>query len=210
MNWFLRIFGIKRAGGLIGRFGLSKWWYSTFSDEERKVIRQVTANSSFSKLDRGDASGLLYSKGGFLCVLTSCFSRKDRRPIGRRIALEAERNLASVKETVNLHFAIHDLVEFWYACRHDFTDAREAAMRTCRAQVQIARSVKKALRSEDRKLGGPHDDVGHAGYDRLCMMLKEEGQTVEAAEVAKDAKRYWGGNWDRFIHPEKPKKKTHQ
>jgi len=209
----MSIFGLiaqLRCGGYIAGYGLKKWWFSSFTQAERTLIRKTISKpmSSFNHLDSGSKTVWMhYSEQGnkiepvakFLCSLCSWFTSAELRSIGRRIAEEGERQLKTISGA-DYHYASHNLVQFWFSARNDWPDSLEKLELVCGRQISVSVEARNELRAENKRLKQPIYVPSNEGYNQLCRLLFNQGRFAELEQIATLAKKEkWCGKWDEWI-----------
>jgi tetratricopeptide (TPR) repeat protein len=74
----------NKVGGFIGYFNLDDWWINTFSNEERKYIREKASNN-FREFDNGEISDSSLNVSTFLYSLSTYLKAKNDKPLYDRI-----------------------------------------------------------------------------------------------------------------------------
>ena len=164
---------------------------------------------STAPLDRGPKSVSSKERNGklspvtaaeFLCILSSWFTSRDKRKLGRKIATEAALRLPTIGNAMDFHFAVHELVKFWNTCKKEWPDSTERLEWACRQQISVAAKAIVQIRKDNRRLGDSSFIPCHEGYERLCKLLSEQGRLAELKAIASQAKKQnWAGDWNAWI-----------
>lgn len=186
----------KPVHGLIGYFGLTDWWLTTFSEEERHHIQ-----TTFQPLgDTGDSltsaaiSGTTMTAVGLLSSLAGWFRRSEDRSIAHRI-LEKGAELAKDAPVLDTHFLFSSMIETYYKDR-DKTEYMDKAVAACRNQIALASAAAAAFKTEY----GDESLPAHKGYQQLVIILEKQGQFQEAIALSHQAESQgWAGDWSNRI-----------
>lgn len=106
-----------KVAGYIGYYGLSEWWFSTFSEEERDYInyRVRTMRAGPNALIEGTPFVSTYSTydnvSFFLIILTSWFKHPKDNSIARRIALKA---LELADNIDDISWSLEQIIRLYY------------------------------------------------------------------------------------------------
>ncbi len=191
-----------KVKGDIGYHQLEEWWFSIFTDGERKYITEKYQPMSMGEetetknhLTEGDISWTSASASNFLNGLSSWFNGPNDRAIGRKIGEKAKEEALKSKDPLDMHFALSSLITLYYRDR-DQADYYDKALAYCRAQIKIQAVAAKAFLKEYPKQPMP----SHVGYEQLAIVLEKEKRYQEAIDLAKEAKQNgWAGDWDKRI-----------
>ena len=175
------------TGGLIKYLGLTQWWNEIFTDDERaKILERVDKPfSAYARMTSGEVSSSSFTPAVFICGLVGWFTRHDLRLIGRKIAISAEDWLNDIRNPVDLHFALGDLIMFWQTTGEYSDENIDCQLALCRKQVAIADVVGPLLKGEfsDPKL------PLHVGFARLFDLLDPDHDGAEISRLKELAKR---------------------
>ena len=96
--------------GVIGYFGLSEWWLSAFSEEERNYIVKIfqPLGSTGESLVKGNISFTSGRAIGLLSSLAGWFGKKEDRTIAYRILKKAEELINADIEQIKKHNMLYD------------------------------------------------------------------------------------------------------
>lgn len=191
-----------KVKGDIGYHQLEEWWFSTFTDNERKYITEKyqpmgmgEETETKNHLTEGDISWTSASTSNFLNGLSSWFTGPNDRVIGRKIGEKAKEEALKSKDPLDMHFALSSLITLYYRDR-DQADYYDKALAYCRAQIKIQTVAAKAFLKEYPKQPLP----SHVGYEQLAIVLEKEKRYQEAIDLAKEAKQNgWAGDWNKRI-----------
>lgn len=193
-----------KVKGDIGYHQLEEWWFSTFTDSERKYITEKyqpmgmgEETETKNHLTEGDISWTSASTSNFLNGLSSWFTGPNDRVIGRKIGEKAKEEALKSKDPLDMHFALSSLITLYYRDRdRDQADYYDKALAYCRAQIKIQAVAAKAFLKEYPKQPLP----SHVGYEQLAIVLEKEKHYQEAIDLTKEAKQNgWAGDWDKRI-----------
>jgi len=184
----------KQIQGKIGYFGLSDWWLSNFSEEEREHIIKTFQpfGSSGESLIKGNISYTSETPVGLLSALASWFSKKDDRTIAYRIIKKAEEMIDESSDILDIHFLYQSKIEIYYRNRDNDTDALDKAIEACKQQIEISPKAKIAFQREYKDSPLP----AHKGFGQLAI-IEEKRKNFEAAiQISKAAlEQGWAGDW---------------
>jgi hypothetical protein len=204
------LFRRKPENGAIDHYGLTEWWLSTFSAEERDYIngRYRPMGTSGAQLvgewSPGDARSRAQA-GTFLVGLASWFRSREVRDIALRILAKAEEVSGVSGSVTDRHFAYQGLIQTHYRDRDARPGALDDAIAACQNQITIAPKVAAAMRREYRGEPLPR----HVGFDQLVVIRAKQGDYPEAVRLCREADRQgWRGDWDKRM--EKYEKRLHK
>ncbi len=193
--------------GELGYFGLSDWWVSTFSEEERSYLEHSYGSGDIGvgvgndlRLTQGEIG---YTSLSAIRVLTRMIGALRGKPeylhLIQPIIQEAERR--PDRSAIDLHFLYAIVLNVTYPLRDRYPDALKMTIDTSKRQVAIApqaADMYKREMSEDeayRSFGARLP--AHEGYTRLSILYEKEKRYSEVIELAQQAKSQgWAGNWD--------------
>lgn len=222
----------KMIGGAIGYYGLTEWWESAFTAEEKNYItgKYDPIAPPGVKLASGPMRGTGQRKDAYLIALATWFRSKGDAQIASRILEKAEalqgqlppaqapRTTASRPSApapmpggdmsdpvLGKHFLYSEKVKAHYSAREQPGEL-DKAVEACRAQIAIAPQAAAAFKRAYPKSGLP----SHRGYKQLAIILEKRKQYDEAIALCKQAKRErWKGDWAKRIERcEKRRKAT--
>lgn len=194
-----KLFG-QKADGYIGYFKLSKWWFKTFTKEERMYISKtykpaMSSKPKYNVLIEGEISDLSTSPLSFLSSLSSYFKKPKDYSIASRI-LDKANDYVRRGEILNIHFFYLAQIRLHYSMRDKHPQALDNAVDACRKQISISKKAVKAF----KKLKYIKKTPEHTGYKQLCIILERQGKYGEVIKLSKEAKKQgWTGNWDNRI-----------
>lgn len=187
----------EKVGGDIAYFGLTDWWLSAFSREERNHII-ATYKPFGSAPDFSIAFGeIQYSSGNqlsFLTVLAGWFDNPRDRALAYRIITKAK-DYKEGADVLDLHFFYSEKMKLYYKDREN-PQSLQTAIESARSQINLANEVAEQFRKKFKMADLPR----HEGYDQLCVILSKQGKYKEAIALASQAKSEgWNSNWDAII-----------
>jgi hypothetical protein len=203
--------------GLIGYYGLSDWWLSEFTHEERKHIVSIynpmgwngedaliKANIEYY-YDEEEGKDINGSVIKFLWIFAGWFDNKRDRRLAIRILKMAEELLNDEIPIMDTHFLYGQLIIVHYSNRLIDPKSFNKSIKSCEQQIEIASQVAKAFKKEYN-----HDSLpAHIGYKQLVIVKEKEQKYQEAIDLcAKALKEGWNGDWEHRI--ERCKKKLNQ
>jgi len=192
----------KAPAGLIKYFGLTDWWLTAFTEEERKKIV-----SSFQPLgappDSLTVGDITYSSGtavGLLSPLAGWFRNEQDRSIAFRIVEKAE-ELASQADVLDRHFLYQAKIQIYYPFRDKDDFALRRAIEACEQQIKMSLEAARAFREKY-----PGELPAHIGYQQLAIIREKQGDFESAINLSQKAyEGGWAGDWENRI--ERCKKK---
>ena len=193
----------KAPAGLVKYFGLTDWWLTVFSEEERKKIV-----STFQPLggapDSLTVGDITYSSGtaeGLLSPLAGWFRNEQDRSIAFRIIEKAE-ELASRTDVLGRHFLYQAKIQTYYPFRNEDDFSLPRAIEACEQQIKMSLEAAKAFREKYRG-----ELPAHIGYQQLAIIREKQGDFESAINISQKASdEGWAGDWENRI--ERCKKKA--
>lgn len=188
----------KQVQGKIGYFGLSDWWLSNFSVEEREHIIKTFQpfGSSGESLIKGNIASTSETPIGLLSALASWFSKKDDRTIAYRIIKKAEEMIDESSNILDIHFLYQSKIEIYYRNRDNDPDALEKAIEACKQQIEISPKAKIAFQREYEDSPLP----AHKGFGQLAIIEEKRKKFESAIQISKAAlEQGWAGDWEKRI-----------
>lgn len=204
---------VHPVGGYLGHHGLSTWWDSTFSDEERSFLESYLApllsgNASWRtgtppKSTRLDGSTSTPAR--FLSMLAGFLKRSDRAHLAVRLLEKARSyDLRPIDE----HFATMAYIEVRYKQRESDPQALTDVIAACERMIAMSAQLivdfeRKHLQEQDRaaelysKIGEPFERVPFTGvpnnpfFKRLAIIFRKQGRKEEASEIEALHDRIW-------------------
>ena len=163
-----------QGGGLIGYYGLTDWWLSTFTEEERKEIQSVRPS-----LVVGDNEDIIIperSYPGFttgwlenrLSSLAIEFIGSKEMDIAARLLAKAEE--AGGAKLLDRHFAYQGMAQAYYRHRNDDPEALDLAIDACEKQIHLGPEAAKVFLAEDTEDYLP----AHHGFQQLAIIRERE------------------------------------
>ena len=208
MSFLKRIFGgMPKVAGELGYFRLGDWWFSTFTEEERKYIERVykpmsIGGSNKKPLTEGEIHHTSETAANLLSALAGWFKKSARDlSIARRILEKAEK---ITSDPVELHYVYQAMIQASYPHRDSDPNALGQAVTACQNQIHIAPQVAKVFKKEipaaeaKRTFGARLP--AHVGYTQFAIILEKEKRYTEAIQLVTQAKAQgWNGDWDKRL-----------
>jgi tetratricopeptide (TPR) repeat protein len=183
--------GKPKVGGQIAYFGLTEWWVSTFSEQERSRIDQVLDIAS------GDVTYSSGTAAGLLSAVATNFYKPGDRHIAKCMLERAEEIAKAQGNVLDLHFVYQGMIETFYRDRDTEVGALSRAIEACERQIELAPRAATAWKREYPHPGGL---PAHVGYTQLAIIRQKQGELDEAIRVCQQAKAQgWDGDWDARI-----------
>jgi tetratricopeptide (TPR) repeat protein len=187
----------QQAEGIIGFYGLSDWWFTEFTEAERRYIER-----KYSPMGTGDnAKPLTHGKilestgraSQLLWGLATWFKKPTDFRIAERILKKAEE---AALDPVDLHYTYQQMIQVYYRAREIEPKALDNANDACKKQVHISSQVSEKMKSEYPSLKLP----SHVGYKQLAIILEKQKNYAEAIQLLKQAQdQGWKGDWEERI-----------
>lgn len=184
--------------GEIGYFGLSEWWLSEFSEEERRYILRIfePLGSTGSSLIEGEISHTSGTVIKLLSSLAGWFKKKEDRTIAYRMLKKGEELINEKSDILDVHFLFQSKIELYYRNRDNDPDALEEAINSCKQQIELAPKAGAAFRKEYSNAPLP----SHRGFEQLAIIEEKQknfGAAIEISEMAMG--QGWSGTWQKRI-----------
>jgi hypothetical protein len=192
----------KPPTGFIKYFGLTDWWLSAFTEEERKkiVLTFQPLGLSPDPLIVGDITHASGSAAGLLSALAGWFRKREYKRIAFRIIEKAE-ELAPQAGVLERHFLYHAKIRTYYPFRDEDDFALPRAIEACEQQINMSLEAAKVFREKYRG-----DLPSHTGYQQLAILREKQGDFESAINLSQKAfEEGWSGDWENRI--ERCKKK---
>jgi tetratricopeptide (TPR) repeat protein len=187
-----------RIGGYIGYYGLTEWWLSSFSEDERKYIVETfkPMGSSGESLIKGNIDCVSSSPSRLLFDLAGWFKKKEDRTIAFRLIGKAEELLNENSDILDIHFFYGKKIDTYYKHREVEPEAFAIAIEACKKQIAIAPKAKKAFLDEYKDSPLP----GHMGFKQLAIIEEKQKNYEQAIKLCKEALHQgWSGDWEKRI-----------
>jgi len=184
--------------GEIGYFGLSEWWLSEFSDEERKHIIEIfqPLGSNGESLIKGEILNTSQTAIGLLSALAGWFNNEKDRTIAYKMLKKAEEIINDKTDILDIHFLFNSKIEIYYRQRKVDSNALNEAIKACKQQIQIAPQAADAFRKEYKDSPLPV----HNGYEQLTIIEEKEKNYNSVIDLSKKAlEEGWNGTWEKRI-----------
>jgi hypothetical protein len=207
--------------GVIGYFGLSDWFLSTFSPQERAGMEKLHSaghDDSSVTLTTGDSGKAPPSESILPFLRGLAYEFRDFPSIAQRVLKKGLDSITPDTVVVEVHFFYATIIDIAYAQREKVPGAMETAIRFCEKQIDIAPSVMHTmmLRHEaaEHRLKGYYATMGmlgdwrpspftppsHPGFKQLCIIREKERSYDEAIRLARLAQQQgWNGDWAKRI-----------
>jgi hypothetical protein len=187
-----------KVAGYLGYYGLSDWWFNTFSEEERNYINhRFLTHAGPNALIEGTPYIVRNSTHNnisyFLIGLTYWFRKPKDNDIGRRIALKS---YELAEDVVDISWSLDWIIKLNYYVRDTVPGALDLVIAACKHQIALAPLVADTLKKEHfyRTL---HK---HEGYYRYTIILEKNHEYPEVIRLCEEAKKQgWEGDWDKRI-----------
>jgi len=192
----------KAPAGLIKYFGLTNWWLTTFTEEERKKIVSTfqPLGGSPDSLIVGDITYSTGTAAGLLSALAGWFRNGEDRSIAFRIIEKAE-ELTSQAEVLERHFLYQAKIQTYYPFCDKDDFALPRAIEACEQQIKMSLEAARAFREKY-----PGELPAHIGYQQLAIIREKQGNFEAAINISQKAcEEGWAGDWENRI--ERCKKK---
>lgn len=184
--------------GEIGYFGLSEWWLSEFSEEERRYILETfqPLGSTGNSLIEGNISHASNTAIKLLSSLAGWFKKKEDRTIAYRILKKAEELINDKSDILDVHFLFQSKIQLYYRNRDNDPDALAEAINACKQQIELAPKARAAFKEEYGDAPLPR----HIGFEQLAI-IEEKQKNFEAAIgiSQKTMEQGWAGTWQKRI-----------
>ena len=193
----------KLPAGFIKYFGLTDWWLTTFTVEEREKIVSTfqplgLSPDSLIVRDITHASG---TAAGLLSALSGWFRKREHKSIAFRIIEKAE-ELAPQAEVLERHFLYQAKIRTYYPFRDEDDFSLLRAIEACEQQIKMSLEAAKAFREKYRG-----ELPAHIGYQQLAIIREKQGDFESAINSSQKAcDEGWAGDWKNRI--ERCKKKA--
>ena len=184
--------------GDIGYFGLSEWWLSEFSKQERSYILEIyqPLGGSGKSLTKGETTSSSQTAIGFLSILSQWFKKEKDRAIAYRMLEKAKNLITTSTNILDLHFLYNSEIEIYYKDRDQDQKALKKAIEACKRQIEIAPKAASAFRKEYKDSSLPN----HRGYKQLAIIKEKEKEFNTVIDLTKKAMAQgWDGDWVKRI-----------
>ena len=184
--------------GEIGYFGLSEWWLSEFSEEERQYILETfqPLGSTGNFLTEGNILHTSNTAIKLLSSLAGWFRKKEDRNIAYKILMKGEELINEKSDILDVHFLLQSKIEIYYRNRDNDPDALEESINACKQQIELAPKAKVAFKKEYSDSPLPR----HIGFERLAIIEEKRKNFKAAIEISEKAMgQGWAGTWQKRI-----------
>lgn len=203
--------------GSIGYYGLTDWWLSTFTEEERNHILQTfqPLGGSSESLIKGEIISTSQTAISLLSALAGWFNNDRDRTIAYRILKKAEDLITDKTDILDIHFLFSSRIKIYYRNRNRDQYALKEAIQGCKQQISIAPQVASAFKKDyddrhNKLKTGFNGDLelwdnskqkyvkgrnltysftlpSHTGYEQLAIILEKQKKYKEAINLIKQA-----------------------
>jgi len=200
----------QKVAGYIGYWGLSDWWLSTFSEEERSYIKYKvrTMRAGPNALTEGTPFIITNSTHNnvsfFLVNLVNWFREPKDNSIARRIAMKA---LELAEEVEDISYSLSWIIRLYYQVRDNEPGALELVENSCKRYIAITPLiVENRIQRYQREYPNlPTEKYiplsKHEGYNYYVIILEKRKEYAEVIRLCGEAKAQgWAGDWDKRIH----------
>lgn len=192
----LRYFKSKKVAGDIAYYNLQKWWFDSFSEEDREWMAKTYAPMGFQEKPLIEGRGLAATRHPFyyLSNVGAWFSK----PGYQHCAIEfIKKAMAFYDESIPIldrHFGLTNQCKVFYRWRDEVPGALDAAVHACETCISFHRDAAVEL---EKELGMV---PGHACFHQLRIIEEKRGNYERAIQLCEMAKEGgWTGNWDKDI-----------
>jgi len=199
----------EKQAGLIGYWGLSDWWQTSFSEEEKDYItyRVRTMRAGPRALTEGTpfipTNSTHNSASFFLVNLINWFTAPRDNSIARRIALKALDLAIDVDDVAS---SLKWIIRLYHKARKTVPSALVVVEKSCKQLINLTPDILEK-RKDYYELRYPsfHPDQyaplgNNVGYDYLVIILEKRKEYSEVIRLCTEAKNQgWEGNWDQRI-----------
>jgi hypothetical protein len=204
----------QKVAGMIGIYGLSEWWFNTFSEEERNYMNlryrtRAGPNALIEGTHWTNPDSIHYGVSFFLNNLTFWFRHPKDNSIARRIAFKAYELAEDIE---NISSALGWIIRLYYPVRDTVPGALDLVIASCKHQIALAPTLIETKNNKYRFVRSP--EVAeirkekyiypalhkHEGYNRYTIILEKNHEYAEAIRLCEEAKKQgWEGDWDKRI-----------
>jgi hypothetical protein len=193
----------KLPAGFIKYFGLTDWWLTSFTEEEREKIVSTFQPLGLSpdSLIVGDITHASGTAAGLLSALAGWFRKRENKSIAFRIIEKAE-ELTPQAEVLERHFLYQAKIQTYYPFRDEDDFSLLRAIEACEQQIKMSSEAAKAFREKYRG-----ELPANIGYQQLAIIREKQGDFESAINISQKAcDEGWAGDWKNRI--ERCKKKA--
>jgi len=185
--------------GLIGYYGLSEWWLSEFTEEEKNhiLITYTPFGSGADSLLKDDYSYANQSVVLFLSILAGWFNNKRDRYLAIKILEKAELLISNDILIMDIHIFYTQMIKVHYSNRLIDPESLNKSIKACEKQIEIAPQVAKIFKADLEDGFMP----SHVGYTQLAIIKKKENKYQAVIEICSKAlNEGWRGDWENRIN----------
>ena len=208
----MRFFRRKpKVDGDISYFGLTDWWLTSFTEDERNHIEDVYKPLGYGPDARPpthrEIDWTSAKAPSLLSGLANWFKEPEEWDIVCRILEKADDLLRRDFDTldiIDVHFIFHDMITITFKQRKTTPSAIDMMIAACIKQIEIAPQSAQAMideRSAEERMDGYGWILpAHYGYSHLSLYHERRGNYFEAIHLSKQARdQGWNGDWDNWI-----------
>ena len=192
----------RPPAGLIKYFGLTDWWLTAFTEEERRKIVSTfqPLGAPPNSLIVGDITHTSGTAASLLSALSGWFRKREDKSIACRIIEKAE-EVAPQADVLDRHFLYQAKIQTYYPFRDEDNFALRRAIEGCEQQIKMSSEAASAFREKY-----PSELPAHVGYQQLAIIREKQGDFESAINLSQKAfEEGWSGDWENRI--ERCKKK---
>lgn len=178
-----------RNDGIIGHHGLTSWWKTALTEDEREeILARYEGPPSLTEGNWETSATVSHT----LWTLSSWFNTKSDQALGLKLSTEA---LRRAQDPIDKHFSMLHMIKMYYLGRKD-PEHLQSAIVMCRASIEIQGDVAEAFKREHPDAPLPK----HPGYRQLCIIEEKRKNYPEAIRLAREADTAgWNGDWGKRI-----------
>jgi hypothetical protein len=204
--------------GLIGYYGLNKWWNNNFTLAEQNCIAlhfnelfyicydalypNIYNNQKIKYLTQcilmeKDEEELNFWEESLPEFLSDLFIGPDNKTlqVDLKIFEKAETLLKNTSELTDLHNFYGFIIRKAYSPRF-YEEYTEFALKVCKKQIEISHLAFKTFRENLNNNLMPF----HIGYEKMAIVKEKEKKFVEVIDLCQEAqKEGWQGDWQKRI-----------
>lgn len=186
----------EKTEAVINYYNLKDWWFSEFTDSERKNIQKKIdpVDPTDDALTEGENTYKNITPLCFLRGLAGCFVKDKDRHLAYKILKKAEDFVDDDSRALDVHFLYGEKINMYYRDREKPGGLRKS-IEACKQQIAYSPKAAKAFRKE-------YEDSlpSHRGYGQLAIILEKHQKYQLAIELCKRAeKQGWAGDWEKRI-----------
>jgi hypothetical protein len=189
------VLSTQPVDGMIGYLGLSDWWLTSLTEEQRRTIRHTFNPLGGCDLENGKIEYSNETPLSFLTALAGWFAKDDVRSIAYRILDKAATYVPTASNPMDVHFFYQAQIEIYYRDR-DTQEGLNRAIDACQRQIAYAPTAASAFKRPYPTQPLPT----HKGYTQLAIIFESQEKYCEIINLCSAAKKDgWRGDWDKRI-----------